>query len=64
MSGRSTEAAHLAARLVAGGLSYRAAAQQAGVSLSTCQRACAAAGIASANPVGRPASSAPTRKAR
>ena len=44
-------------------LSYRAAAQQAGVSLSTCQRACAAAGVASSNPVGRPASSAPVRPA-
>jgi len=62
MSGRPTEAAKRAAKLVAAGLSYRAAAQKAGVSLSTCQRACAAAGVSSANPVGRP-SSAPEKSA-
>lgn len=61
MAGRPTEAALRAAQLVAAGLSYRAAARQAGVSLSTCQRACAAAGVVSSNPVGRPASSAPVQ---
>jgi transposase len=59
MAGRPTEAALRAAQLVAAGMSFRAAAQQAGVSLSTCQRACAAAGVASSNPVGRPAQDAP-----
>lgn len=54
MSAHKPRAAAKAARLVAAGLSYRAAAKAAGVTLSTCQRACAAAGIRSANAVGRP----------
>ena len=55
MSGRQSAAADQAVRLVRAGLSFRAAAAKAGCSLSTAQRACAAAGVVSANRVGRPA---------
>lgn len=54
MAGRPSAAADRAAQLVAQGLSYRAAAAKAGVSLSTCQRACERLGIVSRLPVGRP----------
>jgi transposase len=50
MSGRPTEASARAAKLVAGGLSYRAAAKAAGVSLSTCYRAVLAARSAAGKP--------------
>jgi transposase len=47
-------AAAAAARYVAQGMSYRAAAAKAGVTLSTCQAACKRMGISSRNPVGAP----------
>lgn len=59
MSGRPSAAADKAARYVANGLSYRAAAAKAGVSLSTCQAACQRLGIVSSLPVGRPPTKAP-----
>ena len=52
MAGRQSAAADKAVRLVRAGLSFRAAAAKAGCSLSTTQRACAAAGVVSSKKVG------------
>ncbi len=48
------DASAQAARLVAAGQSYRAAAAAAGVSVSSCVAACKRLGIVSQRPVGRP----------
>jgi transposase len=55
VSARHTEASARAAALVAGGLSYRAAAAAAGVALSTCVAACKRLGVVSTLRPGAPA---------